>query len=216
MSVREELMLEVTVMPLGPLDTNCYVVHSKSEAVVIDPGGEAGEILSFLAAEKKSVVAILNTHLHFDHIQGNADLVLATGLSVMASEKDGFLLDTELGGGGMMGFPRTPPFSFTPLQEGELPLLGARCRVLATPGHSPGSLSFYFEDLGAVFVGDLLFYRSVGRTDFPGSSERELIRSVRGKIFTLPEETVIYPGHKPETTMGQEKLNNPFFTEFIR
>ncbi len=209
-------MLRITAMSLGPLDTNCYVVHSDREAVVIDPGGEAQEILSFLASEKVSLVAILNTHLHFDHIQGNADLVAATGLTVMASAKDGFLLETELGGGGMMGFPRTPPFSFTPLEEGELPLLGAACRVLGTPGHSPGSLSFYFEELGSVFVGDLLFYRSVGRTDFPGSSEQELIRSVRSKIFTLPEGTVVYPGHGPETTVGQEKLNNPFFTEFIR
>jgi glyoxylase-like metal-dependent hydrolase (beta-lactamase superfamily II) len=208
-------MLEVTAMPLGPLDTNCYLVHSKTEAVVIDPGGEAEEILSFLATNKKSLTAILNTHLHFDHIQGNADLVAATGLPVMANARDGFLLDTELGK-GMMGFPRTPAFSFTPLEEGELPLLGVSCRVLATPGHSPGSLSFYFQELGAVFVGDLLFYRSVGRTDFPGSSERELLRSVRSKIFTLPEETVVYPGHGPETTVGQEKLNNPFFTEFIR
>lgn len=209
-------MLKVTVMPLGPLDTNCYVVHSDREAVVIDPGGDAQEILAFLASKKVTLTAILNTHLHFDHIQGNADLVAATGLPVMASVKDGFLLETELGGGGMMGFPRTPSFSFTPLEEGELPLLGTTCRVLATPGHSPGSLSFYFEELGAVFVGDLLFYRSVGRTDFPGSSERELIRSVRANIFTLPEETVVYPGHGPETTVGQEKLNNPFFTEFIR
>jgi hydroxyacylglutathione hydrolase len=209
-------MLGITIMSLGPLDTNCYVVHSDSEAVVIDPGGEAQKILSFLASEKISLVAILNTHLHFDHIQGNAALVAATGLTVMASAKDGFLLDTELGGGGMMGFPRTPPFSFTPLEEGELPLLGATCRVLGTPGHSPGSLSFYFEELGAVFVGDLLFYRSVGRTDFPGSSEQELLRSVRSRIFTLPEGTVVYPGHGPETTVGQEKLNNSFFTEFIR
>jgi len=209
-------MLKVTVMPLGPLDTNCYVVHSDREAVVIDPGGEAQEILSFLASEKVTLAAILNTHLHFDHIQGNADLVAATGLPVMASTKDGFLLETELGGGGMMGFPRTPSFSYTPLEEGELSLLGTTCRVLATPGHSPGSLSFYFEELGAVFVGDLLFYRSVGRTDFPGSSERELLRSVRASIFTLPEETVVYPGHGPETTVGQEKLNNPFFTEFTR
>jgi glyoxylase-like metal-dependent hydrolase (beta-lactamase superfamily II) len=212
----EELMLKVTVMALGPLDTNCYVVHSDREAVVIDPGGEAQEILSFLASEKLNLTAILNTHLHFDHIQGNADLVAATGLTVMASAKDGFLLENELGGGGMMGFPRTPSFSFSPLEEGDLPLLGTTCRVLATPGHSPGSLSFYFQELGAVFVGDLLFYRSVGRTDFPGSSERELIRSVRSNIFTLPEETVVYPGHGPETTVGQEKLNNPFFTEFIR
>ena len=213
---REELMLNVKVMPLGPLDTNCYVVHSDREAMVIDPGGDADELLSFLESEKLTLSGILNTHLHFDHIQGNADLVAATGVTILASPKDGYLLETELGGGGMMGFPRTPAFSFVPLDEGELPLLGTTCRVLATPGHSPGSLSFYFEEIGAVFVGDLLFYRSVGRTDFPGSSERDLMRSVRTKIFTLPENTLVYPGHGPETTVGQERLNNPFFTEFIR
>jgi glyoxylase-like metal-dependent hydrolase (beta-lactamase superfamily II) len=212
----EESMLHVTAMPLGPLDTNCYVLHSDREAVVIDPGGDADEILSFLASRRLSLLSVLNTHLHFDHIQGNADLVAATGVTVMANPKDAYLLDTELGGGGMMGFPRTPPFSIVPLEEGDLPLLGSTCRVLATPGHSPGSLSFYFEAIASVFVGDLLFYRSVGRTDFPGSSERELMRSVRTKIFTLPEDTVVYPGHGPETTVGQERLNNPFFTEFIR
>jgi len=209
-------MLKVTAMPLGPLDTNCYVVHSDREAMVIDPGGDADEILSFLESEKLALSGILNTHLHFDHIQGNADLVAATGVTILASPKDGYLLETELGGGGMMGFPRTPAFSFIALDEGDLPLLGTTCRVLATPGHSPGSLSFYFAELGAVFVGDLLFYRSVGRTDFPGSSERELMRSVRTKIFTLPENTLVYPGHGPETTVGQERLNNPFFTEFTR
>lgn len=214
--IREELMLKVTAMPLGPLDTNCYVVHSDREAVVIDPGGDADEILSFLHSKKLTLTTVLNTHLHFDHIQGNADLVAATGVSVLANPKDGYLLETELGGGGMMGFPRTPIFSYIHLEEGEMPLLGVTCRVLATPGHSPGSLSFYFEELGAVFVGDLLFYRSVGRTDFPGSSERDLLRSVRTRIFTLPEETVVYPGHGPETTVRQERLNNPFFTEFLR
>jgi glyoxylase-like metal-dependent hydrolase (beta-lactamase superfamily II) len=209
-------MLQVTAMPLGALDTNCYVLNSDREAVVIDPGGDAHEILSFLEAGKLTLERVLNTHLHFDHIQGNADLVAATGVSVMANPKDAYLLDTELGGGGMWGFPRTPSFTIEALEEGEMTLLGTTCRVLATPGHSPGSLSFYFESLGAVFVGDLLFYRSVGRTDFPGSSERELMRSVRTKIFTLPEDTVVYPGHGPETTVGQERLNNPFFTEFIR
>lgn len=209
-------MLHVTAMPLGPLDTNCYVLHSDREAVVVDPGGDAHEILSFLDSRNLSLVSVLNTHLHFDHIQGNADLVAATGVTVMASPKDAFLMQTELGGGGMMGFPRTPAFDIVPLEEGDLPLLGTTCQVLATPGHSPGSLSFYLEALGAVFVGDLIFYRSVGRTDFPGSSERELLRSVRAKIFTLPEDTVIYPGHGPETTVGQERLNNPFFTEFTR
>jgi glyoxylase-like metal-dependent hydrolase (beta-lactamase superfamily II) len=165
----EESMLHVTAMPLGPLDTNCYVLHSDREAVVIDPGGDADEILSFLASRSLVLRSVLNTHLHFDHIQGNADLVAATGVAVLANPRDAYLMQTELGGGGMMGFPRTPPFEIVPLEEGELPLLGTTCSVLATPGHSPGSLSFYFESVGAVFVGDLIFYRSVGRTTSPAA-----------------------------------------------
>lgn len=209
-------MLYVTTMPLGPLDTNCYIVHGKGEAVVVDPGGDADEILSFLDKGKLSLTAILNTHLHFDHIQGNADLIKATGLTPLCNPRDAYLMQTELGGGGMMGLPRTTPFPRADLDEGEVQLLGTTCRVLATPGHSPGSLSFYFETLGSVFVGDLLFYRSIGRTDFPGGSEAVLLDAVRTKIFTLPEETTVYPGHGPETTVRQERLNNPFFTEFTR
>lgn len=212
----EERMLHVTTMELGVLETNCYVVHDDHEAVVIDPGGEPDKILSFLRANALTLTVILNTHLHFDHIQGNAGLAEATGAPILASSRDAFLLDTELGGGGMMGFPRTPAFHFEPLEEGEHARLSTSCLVLATPGHSPGSMSFYFKELSAVFAGDLLFYRSVGRTDFPGSSESELMRSVRTKIFTLPAETVVYPGHGPRTTVGTESLNNPFFTEFVR
>lgn len=209
-------MLHVITMELGALETNCYLVHDGREALVIDPGGEPEKVLTLLRDAKLTLRTIVNTHLHFDHIQGDAGLADATGAPILASSRDGFLLDTELGGGGMMGFPRTPVFSFEPLDEGEQTWLGATCRVLATPGHSPGSLSLYFPDLGAVFAGDLLFYRSVGRTDFPGSSERDLLRSVRTKIFTLPAETVVYPGHGPQTTVGVEALNNPFFTEFVR
>lgn len=209
-------MLYVTVMELGVLETNCYVVHNGREAMVIDPGGEPEKILDFLRDSALTLTVIVNTHLHFDHIQGNAGLTAATGVPILACSRDGLLLGTELGGGGMMGFPRTPSFVYEPLDEGVQAWLGSSCQVLATPGHSPGSLSLYFPELGAVFVGDLLFYRSVGRTDFPGSSEQDLLRSVRTKIFVLPPETVVYPGHGPQTTVGAEYLNNPFFTEFVR
>lgn len=212
----EICMLNVTVMPLGALDTNCYILHGEREAVVIDPGGEPEKVLSFLKDAKLVLTAILNTHLHFDHIQGNAGLQSATLAPVYASRADEFLLQTELGGGGMMGFPRTQPFTFDGIEDGEQMMLNTVCHVLATPGHSPGSVSYYFPDLKVVFAGDLLFFRSVGRTDFPGSSERELMSSVRTKIFTLPHETVVYPGHGPETLVGDEYLNNPFFTEFVR
>lgn len=208
--------MNVTVMQLGALETNCYVVHSDSGALVVDPGGEPEKILAFLNERGLRLDVILNTHLHFDHIQGNAALAEATGAKIRAGEADAYLLDTELGGGGMMGLPRTPPFSYEPLAEGETEFLNMSCRVMFTPGHSPGSLSFYFPALNAVFVGDLLFYRSVGRTDFPGGSEAELARSVRSRIFSLPANTVVYPGHGPETTVDSERLNNPFFTEFVR
>lgn len=208
--------MNVTVMQLGMLETNCYIVHSDARALVIDPGGQPEEILGFLKKSGLSLDVILNTHLHFDHIQGNAALAAATSVKIRAGSADAYLLDTELGGGGMMGMPRTAPFSFDPLAEGETQFLGLTCQVLATPGHSPGSLSFYFPDLNAVFVGDLLFYRSVGRTDFSGGSEAQLLRSVRSKIFTLPADTVVYPGHGPETSVDSERLNNPFFTEFLR
>lgn len=209
-------MFTIHTMELGCLGTNCYCLHTNHEAVVIDPGGEHEVILDYLRAQNLTLVTILNTHLHFDHIQGNAGLHAATQAPILASPHDAFLLQTELGGGGMMGFPRTSPFSFDPLDAGTLPLLGTTCQVLATPGHSPGCLSFYFAERGVVFVGDLLFYRSVGRTDFPGSSDRELRRSVQTQIFTLPENTVVYPGHGLSTTVRDEQLNNPFFTEFTR
>jgi glyoxylase-like metal-dependent hydrolase (beta-lactamase superfamily II) len=110
-----------------------------------------------------------------------------------------------------MGLPRIDDFSYEPIMPGETEFVGLPCTVMATPGHTRGSLSFYFPDAGAVFVGDLIFKRSIGRTDFPGGSMETLIASVRENIFTLPPETVIYSGHGPETTVGDEKNHNPFF-----
>ena len=114
-----------------------------------------------------------------------------------------------------MGLPRTPEFTFEPLSSGEVLFLGLTCQVLATPGHTPGSLSFYFPSEKAVFVGDLIFYRSVGRTDFPGGSFEELQRSVLKNIFSLPEDVAIYAGHGLQTSVGAEKAHNPFFSAFL-
>ncbi|WP_462323435.1 MBL fold metallo-hydrolase [Desulfoplanes sp.] len=208
-------MLYVKVFQLGPLETNCYLVYNDAKrALVIDPGGDPAGVLAFMDVQGLELTRILNTHLHFDHIGGNAALADATGAEIFAGEPDGHLLESELGGGGFMGFPRTPSFSFTPLVPGKHTFLGGTCHVLATPGHSPGSLSFYFPSLGAVFCGDLIFYRSVGRTDFPGGDERVLKDSAYSKILVLPQETVIYPGHGPETDVRDAQKNNPFFTDF--
>ncbi len=204
-------MLEIKTFPLGVLQTNCYVLHSKQEALVIDPGGDPKRIIDYLKENGLSLAMILNTHLHFDHIQGNASLAESSGAGIFAPEEDRFLLDTEVGGGGFMDFPETPEFEFEDMKEGRHKLLGHECTVLSTPGHTPGSLSFYFPDLKAVFVGDLLFHRAVGRTDFPGGSMEVLKKSAREKIFPLPGDTVIYSGHGPESTVMDEKQNNPFF-----
>ena len=204
-------MLKLRGFSLGALETNCYLLYNDKEAVAIDPGGDPGEVLDFLSQKKLKLSCILNTHLHFDHIQGNADLSSSTKAPIFAPKKDEFLMKTEVGGGGFMGFPRTPAFDFEPLDEGETMFLGSPCHILSTPGHTPGSLSFYFPEIEAVFVGDLIFFRSVGRTDFPGGDAQVLKRSAMEKIFTLPGNTVIYSGHGPESKVGDEKLHNPFF-----
>lgn len=206
--------MEVRVYGLGPLQTNCYLLSAAGQAVVIDPGGDPAAVLSALKREGLALRHILNTHFHFDHIAGNAALAAATGAPVLASPEDAFLLKTEVGGGGFMGLPETPAFAYEPLAAGETSFVGLTCRVLATPGHTPGSLSFYFSAEKMIFVGDLLFYRSVGRTDFPGGDFQVLQRSVIDTIFVLPDEVRIYSGHGQHTSVGSEKEHNPFFNSF--
>ncbi len=207
-------MLKVSCFPLGPLQTNCFVVHNREDALVIDPGGDPAQVINFLKKNRLSLVYILNTHFHFDHILGNKSLSQETGAPILASEKDDFLLRAQVGGGGgLMGFPKVPPFEYSPISEGEVTWLGETCHILSTPGHTPGSLSFYFPESRMLFSGDLIFQRSIGRTDFPGGSLEELISSVKEKVFTLPGETIIYSGHGPATTVHEERLFNPFFQE---
>lgn len=208
--------MHVVDFPLGPLDTNCYVIFNETEAVAVDPGGPPQPVIDFLQQKNLKLTHILLTHLHFDHTYGVASLAAATGANVLASNKDGHMLENEQGKGGMWGLPKVQPYSFEPVEEGELPLLGSFCTVLATPGHTPGGLSFYFPALKAVFAGDTLFYRSVGRTDFPGGNTETLLSSIHGKLFTLPEETTVFPGHSERTSIGEEKRNNPFAGEFRR
>lgn len=196
---------------LGPLETNCHVLSHLGQAVVVDPGGDPAEVLQHLASQKLTLTHILVTHLHFDHIYGCAKLARATSAPVLTPAGDVALMQTELGLGGMFGFPVIEPFASTPAPEGPATFAGLDCLCLATPGHSPGSLTYYFPQAGAAFVGDLIFYRSVGRTDFPGGSSAMLKKSVQEKIFTLPGETVLYSGHGLETTVDSERTHNPFF-----
>ncbi|WP_031385384.1 MBL fold metallo-hydrolase [Desulfonatronum thiodismutans] len=206
-------MTSVHTFPLGPLQTNCYLVINGNEALVVDPGGAPDAVLNFAASKNLQIRLILNTHLHFDHLYGNQALHLATKAPIRVPEKDIPLLASGIGGGNYMGMPKVETFAYEPINEGELSLIGLECKVLATPGHSPGSLSFYFPELGAVFVGDVLFAGSIGRTDFFGGDLETLLGAVRSRLFTLPPETAVYPGHGPATSIQEEQRTNPFFEE---
>jgi glyoxylase-like metal-dependent hydrolase (beta-lactamase superfamily II) len=206
-------MIDVHTFPLGPLQTNCFVAVNNTQALAIDPGGDPATVVTFLKSRGLSLEAIVNTHFHFDHILGNSALQEATAAPIYGPKEDDFLLQAQEGSGGMMGFPKVPPFEYQQLEPGEKTWLGEKCEIFHTPGHTPGSLSLYFPDSKALFVGDLIFQGSIGRTDFPGGSLETLLQGVRDKIFTLPGQTVIYPGHGPQTTVENEKLYNPFFRE---
>jgi glyoxylase-like metal-dependent hydrolase (beta-lactamase superfamily II) len=206
--------MPIQAFSLGPLETNCYVLHLGAYALAVDPGGDPAQVVRFLKAKQLTLLAILNTHLHFDHIHGNAALQEATGAPIRTPAGDAHLMESELGMGGIWGFPKVPPFESVHLPEGEHSFGPLLCRVLHTPGHSPGSLCFAVPAENAVFVGDLIFYRGVGRTDFPGGDTGALLRSIRTKIFTLPEDVRLYPGHGPATTVGDEQRNNPYCGDF--
>lgn len=198
--------MQIVHFTLGPIETNCMLLHNGKEAAMVDVGGDATQVIAYLKENKLKLTDILVTHMHFDHVLGVADLAAATGAKVWANSRDEYLLT----GNRKIGGPDPKPFEYTNIEEGPASFIGAECKMLSTPGHTPGSISFYFPDLASVFCGDVLFYRSVGRSDFPGGDTDTLMSSIRQKIYTLPNETTVYPGHMIETNVGDEKRLNPF------
>lgn len=201
------------VFPVGMIQANCYVLGDEQtrEAVVIDPGGDIPVLVRSLEARRLKPVAILATHGHFDHVEGLAALKRATEAPIHVHKGDLPLIQGMAGQGLLFGVrveAAPPPDVF--LEDGDAVRFGGySLQVLHTPGHSPGSVSYLVDK--SVFVGDLLFAGSIGRTDLQGGDYETLLRSVRTKIFTLPEDTVVYPGHGPATSVGTEKRTNPFF-----
>lgn len=206
--------MSIATFALGPLATNSFIVSNGNLAAAIDVGGDPGPMLAYLEKEKLALKGIYITHLHFDHLYGVASLSEATKAPVFTPEGDYELAKGESAKGGMWGMPPVPPFESQPLPLGKTEIAGLECFVLQTPGHTPGGVSLYFPSLKSVFTGDALFYRSLGRTDFPGGSHQTLLKSIREKLFTLPDDTTVYPGHGPSTTIGEERLHNPFCGEF--
>lgn len=201
-------------MPVGPLQANCYIVGCEQtrQAVVIDPGGDADRILNALAKDKLTLSAIIDTHGHFDHIGANQPLQAATGAQLMIHKLDAPMLDEMVGSAAAWGLKVEPsPKAGRFLEEGDLIECGnIQLEVLHTPGHTPGGISLYAREAGAVFVGDTLFSGSIGRTDFPGGNYDTLISSIQNKLFSLPDGTQVYTGHMEPTTIGKEKKFNPF------
>jgi hydroxyacylglutathione hydrolase len=199
-------------LTVGPIMANCFILGCERtrEAAVIDPGDETDKILMSLASEKLTLKHILNTHGHFDHVGGNRHLKDTTGADVLIHAADAAMLGQLASSAAAFGLSaqNSPPPDRT-LAEGDRVTFGdIALTVLHTPGHTPGGISFHTDR--CVFVGDALFYGSIGRTDFPGGDYDTLIASIRTKLFTLDDDTTVYTGHGPATTIGQEKRNNPF------
>jgi hydroxyacylglutathione hydrolase len=202
-------------LTVGLLEVNCYILGDEEtkEAVVIDPGGDEDEILDVLSRNKLQLKLIIDTHGHFDHVDANQPLKEATGAKIAIHEADAQMLHK----------PSAEAMFFTGnrlrlsqpdilLKENDILTFGQyRLKVLHTPGHTPGGISLVLEDHTYVYVGDLLFAGSIGRTDFPGGSFDDLINAVKTKIFPLGDNYSVYPGHGPVTTVGQERKYNPFF-----
>jgi hydroxyacylglutathione hydrolase len=202
-------------LPLGLFQTNCYIlINSLKEALIIDPGSEFEKVNQVLEGEQVKPIAILLTHAHLDHIGAVDDLRNQWKIPVyLHKEEEDWLIDPDKNGSSR--FPVAETISLKPadvLLEGERTLdLGAfSFDILETPGHSPGSLSFYFKDSGVIFSGDTLFNGGIGRTDLYRGDTEVLMDSIETKLLILPGETVVAPGHGFETTIGQEKETNPF------
>ncbi len=204
--------MELVILPVGLMATNCYVVACSRTraALIIDPGDEAPLILGALQEKALTASMIVLTHGHFDHTGAVQEVKTATGAPVGAHVDAVALLAHPLP--LFPGLPAPAPIQVDrALQTGEvLPLGDLSVHVLATPGHAPGGISLHIPTERVVFTGDALFREGVGRTDLPGSSGSVLARAILTELYTLPEETVVYPGHGPKTTIGWEKRFNPF------
>lgn len=200
-------------LEVGPIMANCYILgcEETGKAAVVDPGDDADRILRLLADRKLTVAAIVNTHGHFDHVGGNQRLKAATDAPLMIHAGDAPMLKRLAADASMFGLSaENSPAPDRTVDEGDSVEFGKlSLTVLHTPGHSPGGIALRGD--GCVFVGDTLFAGSIGRTDLPGGNYETLIRSVREKLFVLPDDTRVFCGHGPETTIGREKKHNPFF-----
>lgn len=210
-------MLKVQSFTFNPVQENTYVVYNENrECCIIDPGcyftAEQEALTAFIEKEELTPILLLNTHCHLDHIFGNRFVHEKWGLELHLHQKEKVVLDHGPASGDMYQLPfRNYEGALHWLEEGvELKIGSDALQVFFTPGHSPGSVSFYSEADKFVIAGDVLFQGSIGRTDLPGGDFDTLARSIRTRLYTLPDDVTVYSGHGPETTIGAEKRTNPF------
>ncbi|MBM7552295.1 MBL fold metallo-hydrolase [Thalassobacillus pellis] len=204
--------MEIVQMPLGPLGTNGYIISDGDSCLIIDPGGDSGRLVEYLESERKKPVAILLTHAHFDHIGGVDDIRDHYNIPVyIHPEEEDWLEKPEFNGSAFFQMGRvTARAAEHHIITGTMKVGPFNFEVRHTPGHSPGSVSFVFQEEGFVIAGDALFNRGIGRTDLPGGDMEELMTSIRQQLFTLPDKTAVYPGHGPATVIDEERRKNPF------
>jgi hydroxyacylglutathione hydrolase len=202
--------------PAGPLGCNCSLVvdPASKRAIVVDPGGDLEEIQARLKRLDATVEAIVHTHTHIDHVGATAGVQRASGARACIHEADRFLYDLLPVQAAMLGIalPETVDMEGSLTDGGTLRAGALEMCILHTPGHTPGSVPFMVKsDAGTrVFSGDTLFRRGIGRTDLWGGDHEQILRSLREKVLTLPEDAIVIPGHGPETTIGEERAKNPF------
>lgn len=211
--------MNIKIFEFNPIAENTYVLYDETnECVIIDAGcyyaDEKQELLNFIVDNNLIVKHLLNTHLHFDHVFGNSFVLDQFQLKTKAHQADEFLLEGMPAQMRMFGFKdgEDAPAIGTYIKENDTIEFGnQRLIIFEVPGHSPGSVAFYSAEGNCVIVGDALFRGSIGRTDLARGNQEQLLNAIQQKLFTLPADTVVYPGHGPKTTIGSEMATNPFF-----
>jgi hydroxyacylglutathione hydrolase len=212
-------MIKIKPFVVNPLQENSFVVSDETgECIFVDPGfyfeEEHEEIKEYITKNNLTPVLIANTHCHFDHIMGVEFLRKEYGIPFYTHPDDAFWVEKAIDQAHMFGFemePVQPPDAF--FRENEQVKFGnSSLEIIHIPGHAPGHVVFYSEAGNLLIAGDVLFYGSIGRTDLPGGDYQKLISGIKSKLFKLPDETRVFCGHGPETTLGFEKSSNPFLT----
>lgn len=217
-------MTNVQAFAFNPFSENTYLVYDESrECLIIDPGcytpSERQQLHDFIAAQQLKPVRLINTHCHIDHVLGNRYVAETYGLELEIHQGELPVLESVPMVAQMYGIPniqQSPdPNPERYLQEGDFITFGnSQLKILLTPGHSPASVSFYCEASKFVIGGDVLFRGSIGRTDLPGGNHSTLMESIERELMSLPDDTIVYAGHGPTTTVGEERQSNPFILEY--